>query len=119
MAKGKTVDPQRLDEMNAKKKKVDSENRWEFGQFLKRCRNSKGYTQPQMAEAVGQNYFTVISQIENGSGKIPTTDIHLWAEALGVPTPDLAKAYVKAYDRPLFEALFTPGDRSVVSDAAG
>ena len=117
MPKDTSVDAERLDEMNAKKRRIDREERFIFGQFLKRHRNARGFTQPQLAERVGQNYFTVISQIENGSGKIPQTDIELWAQALNLNTQDLAKAFVKAYDRPLFDALFAPEDRHTICDA--
>ena len=95
-----------------KNKSIDKERRKAFGQRMKLVRLGRDMTQMDMAVATGQTYFTFISQIENGIAKIPTKDIELWAEALGVDTPDFAKSYLKATDEALFNAIFPKGDRA-------
>jgi transcriptional regulator with XRE-family HTH domain len=53
------------------------------GTYLKKLRNKSGLTQREVAEAAGFKYYTFISQIENGAGRIP---------------PNLYANYAKAVD---------------------
>ena len=95
-----------VDRVTRKMTKVDREVRRQFGQRLKGRRGELGYTQLQFAELVGQQYFTFISQVENGVAKIPTDDLGLWADVLGLDPYEFAKAYLKAVDGGLYKALF-------------
>jgi ribosome-binding protein aMBF1 (putative translation factor) len=90
-----------------KSKKVDKEQRRAMGRLLKGLRERAGMTQNELAKAVGQEYFTFISQVEGGAAKIPAKDIGIWAKALGVNTQDLAKEALRYYDPDIFDALFT------------
>lgn len=97
-----------------KNTKVDKERRKDFGQRMKRIRLEREMTQMDMAVATGQVYFTFISQIETGMAKIPTKDIGVWAKALGLDVSEFAKAYLKATDEHLFNAIFAAGDRKTI-----
>lgn len=92
-----------------KQTKVDRDRRRRMGQIIKALREREGMTQIEMAKAVGQEYFTFISQVETGQSKIPSRDIAIWARALAVQAEDLAKECLKHYDPLLFETLF-PGE---------
>src|SRR5262245_33397353 len=59
------------------------ELRREAGRWLKELREKKGLSQRAMAERVGVDYYTLISQIEAGRGRIPPDRYSAWAEALG------------------------------------
>jgi transcriptional regulator with XRE-family HTH domain len=88
-------------------RKVDIEYRKAMGRLLKGLRGKAGLTQNDMAKLVGQEYFTFISQVENGLAKIPSKDLALWARVLGVPKEALAKEALRYYDPDLFDALYT------------
>jgi len=60
------------------------ELRREGGQWLKGLREATGLSQRQFAAKVGVEYFTFISQLETGHGRIPPDRYRVWAEVLGV-----------------------------------
>lgn len=93
-----------------KQTKVDRDRRKRMGQIIKALREREGMTQIEMAKAVGQEYFTFISQVETGQSKIPSKDIAIWARALSVQAEALAKECLKHYDPLLFEAMFPNED---------
>ncbi len=76
------------------------------GQWLKSLRTSRGLSQRELASAVGAEYYTFISQLENGRGRIPPDRYQLWAEALGVPVWTLVFNIMRFYDPVTFEILF-------------
>lgn len=47
------------------------ERRREAGVWLRQLREERGFTQRQLAERVGIEYYTFVSQIEAGRGRIP------------------------------------------------
>src|SRR6516225_242423 len=61
------------------------ELRRDVGQWLKRLREAKGLSQRDLAEKVGVECYTFISQVESGRGRIPPDRYRLWAKALAVP----------------------------------
>ena len=63
--------------------------RREGGRWLKEQREKAGLSQRQLAFKVGADYYTFISQLETGRGRIPPDRYRDWAEALGVPPRDL------------------------------
>jgi transcriptional regulator with XRE-family HTH domain len=91
--------------------KVDKEQRRAIGRLLKGLREKQGMTQNDMAKAVGQEYFTFVSQVETGAAKIPSKDIALWARVLGVKKEVLAKEALRHYDPDMFDALFTADEQ--------
>ena len=49
--------------------------RREAGKWLKRLRESQGLSQRELARRVSIEYYTFISQIESGRGRIPPSDM--------------------------------------------
>ena len=100
------------DEGQSKNAKVHEERRKKLGQRLAFHRRAKGLSQREVAEAVGQLYYTFVSHVENGRTRIPPTDLEIWAEVLGVDLHALAKECIRAYEPPeLFNAIYPRGER--------
>lgn len=82
------------------------ELRREAGRWLKSLREHRGLSQRQMAAAIGAEYYTFISQIEAGRGRIPPDRYEAWAEALGVEPKALVRTLLRYYDPVTYTALF-------------
>lgn len=91
----------------AKNSRADLPKRVEFGRILQSLRQAAQLTQHDLAKLVGQKYFTMISQIENGRVRIPPDDTELWARVLGVDTQAFAKECVRYYETDdYFKAIY-------------
>jgi DNA-binding XRE family transcriptional regulator len=68
--------------------RLDSEEvlelRREGGRYLKELRDAQGLSQRQLAALVGAEYYTFISQLETGRGRIPPDRYRAWADALKI-----------------------------------
>jgi transcriptional regulator with XRE-family HTH domain len=80
--------------------------RREGGMWLKELREKAGHTQRSFAAVVASDYYTFISQIENGRGRVPPDKYKLWAETLGMPPRDFLRGYMRFYDPTSYEILF-------------
>jgi transcriptional regulator with XRE-family HTH domain len=60
------------------------ERRKQAGNWLKELRTRAGLSQIDLAQALGLKYYTFVSQVENGFGRVPTESLESWARALGV-----------------------------------
>ena len=58
--------------------------RWRLGRWLKLQREGAGLTQADLAEKLGLRYYSFISQVEGGYGRIPQALYVAWADSLGV-----------------------------------
>ena len=76
----------------------DAVKRANFGALIKDLREAAGLTQNEFAKLVGQEYFTMISQVETGRVRVPPVDTELWARVLGVETQAFAKECVRHYE---------------------
>jgi transcriptional regulator with XRE-family HTH domain len=76
------------------------------GQWLKRLREEQGLSQRGLAEKVGVEYYTFISQVESGRGRIPPDRYRAWAKALSVPTREFAIKMMRYYDPVTYRILF-------------
>ena len=76
------------------------------GLIVKTLRTSNGYTQRDLAATVGLEYYTFISQIESGVGKIPPAKYKAFADAFGVDVKKFVRELMKFYDPDTFEVLF-------------
>jgi transcriptional regulator with XRE-family HTH domain len=56
----------------------------EAGRWLRELRAKRGLTQRELARLVGAEYYTIISQLEAGRGRVPPDRYLAWAEAVGV-----------------------------------
>jgi transcriptional regulator with XRE-family HTH domain len=82
------------------------ELRREAGRWLKEQRERAGLSQRQLAEAVGTEYYTFISQLETGRGRIPPDRYRAWAAALGLEARAFVVALLPYYDPITYEILF-------------
>ena len=62
------------------------EARLAMGSWLKSLREEQDMSQRDLAMALDLDYYTFISQLENGRGRIPPARYRDWAEALKVET---------------------------------
>jgi transcriptional regulator with XRE-family HTH domain len=89
--------------------KADSEAkqlRKQAGSWLKELRAAAGLSQIQLAQILGFKYYTFISQVENGFGRVPTESMEGWARALGAEPPEFARKLLKYYEPELYRLLF-------------
>jgi len=80
--------------------------RKQAGAWLKELRSNAGLSQMQLAERLGYKYYTFISQIENGFGRLPTDSMEPWARALGVNPSHFAKKLISFYEPELYRLLY-------------
>lgn len=76
------------------------------GDWLKELRAASGLSQIKLAEHLGLKYYTFVSQVENGFGRVPTESMEEWAKALGVDPSAFARRLVSFYDPELHRLLF-------------
>jgi transcriptional regulator with XRE-family HTH domain len=80
--------------------------RKQAGTWLKDLRAQAGLSQVELAQRLGLKYYTFISQVENGFGRVPTDSMEAWAAALGVKSSDFARELLSYYDPELHRLLF-------------
>jgi transcriptional regulator with XRE-family HTH domain len=96
--------------------KLTQELRQQAGAWLRKLREAAGLSQRELAAAVGAEYYTFISQLETGRGRVPPDKYRLWAKALGVSDYDFVKELMQYYDPVTYRILFghetrrTPGE---------
>ncbi len=78
--------------------------RREGGRWLKELREAVGLSQRQLANNVGADYYTFISQLETGRGRIPPDRYSDWAKALGVNDKEFVREILRFYD-PITHAI--------------
>lgn len=94
-------DPQRAAETKALRRNA--------GRWLKQLRETAGLTQAELADRVGLRYYTFVSQVESGLGRVPIEIQGAWAEALGVEPADFARELLRHYEPELHRLLFMTG----------
>src|SRR5436190_8414445 len=80
--------------------------RQQAGRWLKAARERAGLTQAELAEKVGLRYYTFVSQVESGLGRLPIETQGAWADALGQNSQEFAKTLLRYYEPELFRLLF-------------
>ena len=83
------------------------EHRIELGVWLRELREAQGLSQRDLSDALGLDYYTFISQLENGRGKIPSNRYRDWANALGQDTKTFVRKLLMHYDPVSYEILFS------------
>ena len=76
------------------------------GDWLRKLREHRGLSQRDLARLVGADYYTFISQLEMGRGRVPPDRYKIWADALGVPPKVLVKTLLRYYDPVTYGVLF-------------
>jgi len=83
--------------------------RREAGIWLKEMREARGLSQRDLATMVGVEYYTFVSQIESGRGRIPPDRYEAWAQALGMDAGAFVRKLLRFYD-PITYALLFPNE---------
>ena len=83
-----------------------AESRRNAGVWLKHLREGRGLSQRDLAELVGVEYYTFISQVESGCGRIPPDRYRAWATALDVPVQEFVIKLMRYYDPVTYRILF-------------
>jgi transcriptional regulator with XRE-family HTH domain len=76
------------------------------GGWLKELRARAGLSQIELAQQLGLKYYTFISQVENGFGRVPTESMEAWARALNTDPTEFARKLLSYYDPELHRLLF-------------
>ena len=80
--------------------------RKQAGAWMKEQRGRAGLSQIQLADVLGFKYYTFISQVENGFGRVPVESMEAWAKALSADPTDFAKQLLSYYEPELHRLLF-------------
>lgn len=80
--------------------------RLQAGAWLKSAREEAGLSQRELAENVGALYYTFISQIEGGKGRLPAERYEAWARALNISPRDFAVRMLSFYEPSTYELIF-------------
>lgn len=94
------------------------ELRRQAGAWLKNRRGEVGLTQRALAESVGLEYYTMVSMIEAGRGRIPPDSYLAWAKALQMEPPEFVRILMQFYDPITHSILFGDGSVAVAAAAA-
>jgi len=76
------------------------------GIWLRGLRERCGLSQRELARLVGAEYYTFISQLETGRGRVPPDRYRLWASALEVDPKLFVKRLLSYYDPITYDILF-------------
>jgi transcriptional regulator with XRE-family HTH domain len=82
------------------------ELRKQAGAWLKQLRGKAGLSQIELAERLGLKYYTFISQVENGFGRVATECMDARATALDMVPAAFARELLSYYDPELYRLLF-------------
>ncbi|QDG74946.1 helix-turn-helix transcriptional regulator [Labrenzia sp. PHM005] len=80
--------------------------RLQAGSWLKAAREEAGLSQRDLATKMGALYYTFISQIESGKGRLPADRYEIYAGALGVDKRDFAIKMLEFYEPTTYELIF-------------
>ena len=72
--------------------------RVKLGNWMKTRREELGLTQNDLAKLLNYEYYTYISAIESGKGRIPPEKYEAFAKALKMPALDLYKIILRHED---------------------
>ena len=84
------------------------------GQWLKELREARGLSQRQLAYKVGVEYYTFISQLECGHGRIPPDRYRMWAAALDIEASYFVRLLMHFYDPVTYQILFDGDETSAI-----
>lgn len=83
-----------------------AEARRELGLWLRSLREAKGLSQRALAQKLDFEFYTFVSQIEAGRGRIPPEHYGRWADAVGVPRKVFVARLLKCYEPTTWDILF-------------
>ncbi len=80
--------------------------RKQAGLWLKSRRCELGLSQRELAQRVNMEYYTFISQIEAGRGRVPSERFYDWSKALEMDPKEFAINLMKYYDPHMYDMIF-------------
>ncbi|ABC24637.1 helix-turn-helix domain-containing protein [Rhodospirillum rubrum] len=80
--------------------------RQEAGRWLKTMRETHGISQRELAKRISVDYYTFISQVEAGRGRVPPDRYESWAKALNLDVIPFVKKMMSFYDPVTYDILF-------------
>jgi len=86
--------------------KLTRKLRDQAGRWLRQLREKRGLSQRDLAKKVGAEYYTFISQLEQGRGRIPPDRYLVWSDALGVEPREFVRALMSYYDPVTYNIVF-------------
>src|SRR5499425_1749196 len=92
--------------------------RKQAGAWLRELRERRGLSQRELAARVGAEYYTFISQLETGRGRIPPDRYLIWAHALGIDKREFVRTLMSFYDPVTYGILFDQVDEAAESQQA-
>ena len=92
------------------------ELRREFGVWLKQRREALGLRQRELAELLALDYYTFISQLETGRGRIPSARYADWANALQMPPREFIWTVMRYYNPEMFHVLNGEDENSTMDE---
>lgn len=95
-----------LAELHKTTPEESKEQRAALGLWLKSLREERGLSQRDLADLLSLDYYTFISQLENGRGKIPAHRYVEWSRALGQEPRSFVKTLMKYYEPSTYQILF-------------
>src|SRR5262245_64523107 len=91
---------------HGRRSELNHELRNQAGIWLRKLRKSRGLSQQKLAALVGAEYYTFISQLETGRGRIPPDRYLIWARALEVDKREFVRTLMSYYDPVTYSILF-------------
>lgn len=88
------------------------------GAWLKEKREAAGLSQRELASRVGIEYYTFISQIEGGRGRVPAERFEAYAAALRVSPREFTMTMLRYNDPVIFRLLAEPKEEVQAKAAA-
>jgi transcriptional regulator with XRE-family HTH domain len=88
------------------------------GAWLRTLREQRGLSQRELAAMVGAEYYTFISQLETGRGRVPPDRYEQWSTALGLDPRVFVKRLLSFYDPVTYHFLFAGDEEEVGAPAA-
>jgi len=82
------------------------EQRTALGIWLKELRESQHLSQRELADRLSLDYYTFISQLENGRGRIPVHRYAEWANPLGKDQRSFVRKLLSYYEPTTYKILF-------------
>lgn len=76
------------------------------GRWLRELREAAQLSQRQLAERLGLDYYTFVSQLEAGHGRIAPRRYRDWAAALGLAPEVFVTELMRYYDPITYEIIF-------------
>jgi transcriptional regulator with XRE-family HTH domain len=86
--------------------KPSQNQRIRAGLWLRELREKRGLSQRELAQRVGVEFYTFVSQIEHGRGGIPPDRYLVWAAALQVEPREFVRGLMSYYDPMMYNVIF-------------